>query len=270
LSFSVLGPVRVERDGESIAVGGLQQRALLAVLLIHHDRVLSTDALVEALYDDAGPEAGLKRLQVSISRLRRVLETDGDEPPIRTEANGYRLALQAGDLDALRYEAALTEARGLLERGQPATAVETLDGALALWRGRALADVEFRSFAQAEVARLEELRLTGLELRGDAMLALARHDAVLPELEALVREHPLRARLRAQLMLALYRAGRQTDALDAYRDGRRRLAEELGLQPGPELRRLEQAILEQAPELEPQQRPDASPNPLPPVIAQLT
>ena len=211
---------------------------------------MSADALVEALFDGPEPNTGLKRLHVTVSRLRQMLLTESGETLISTEAGGYRLDASRVDLDVDRFESALSEARTLFATGRGDVALGVIDEALSLWRGPPLADVQFAAFAQPEVTRLEELHRMALELRLEAMLARGMHDVVLPEVEALSQEHPLHEGFRAKLMLALYRAGRHVDALASYREGSRLLADELGLEPGPDLRRLEQAILTHSPDLE--------------------
>ncbi len=208
---------------------------VLAILLLHANAVVSSDRLVDELWGDTPPQTAAKSLQVHVSRLRKELGKDrlGTRPP------GYVLNLEAAELDLTRFEQLFGEAR----TADPETAAQKLRQALALWRGPALADLAYQPFAQAEIARLEELRLAAVEHRVDADLATGRHSEIVGELEALVAEHPLRERLRGQLMIALYRSGRQAEALDAYRDGRERLLEELGLEPSEDLKGLEQAIL---------------------------
>lgn len=236
MEFRILGPLEVLENGHSVKLGGPKQRALLAVLLLHANRVVSTDGLLEALWGDRPPEKAPKALQVYVSRLRKTL---GPER-ILTASSGYRIAVDPGELD--------------LERFRTLVAAGKLDQALRLWRGDALADLVSEPFAQSEVARLDELRLACLEQRIDADLASGEHAALVGELEQLVREHPFRERLRAQLMLALYRSGRQADALAAYHDAYAALSEQLGIEPSKGLRELQQAILNQDPKLEPATR----------------
>jgi predicted ATPase/DNA-binding SARP family transcriptional activator len=247
LEIGILGSLEVRVDERPVAVAEGKQRSLLVLLAVSAPGLVSADALVEALWPGADPASGLRSLQVTVSRLRRSLGQAGSL--VETLRSGYRLALERGALDADRFERLVGEgerARG----GEPAVARQLLDEALVLWRGPPLADVAFESFAQAEVSRLEELRLVALEERIEAALALGEHRLVVGELERLVGEHPARERVLDQLMRALYRCGRQTDALAAYRQARRRLDEELGLALSPELRRLEQAILRQDPSLD--------------------
>jgi DNA-binding SARP family transcriptional activator/DNA-binding beta-propeller fold protein YncE len=236
LEFRVLGPLEVEEDGQLLKLGGAKQRALLALLLLHANEAVSRDRLIDELWSASPPETASAAVQVYVSQLRKVLGRDA----IVTQPPGYLVRVQDGTLDLERFETSVEHARG----AAPSEAAELLRQALGLWRGSPLADLD-GSFARAERARLDEQRLSAMEQRIDADLDLGRHAQLVPELEALVREHPLREHLRGQLMLALYRCGRQAEALDVYRAGRRLLDDELGLEPGEELRRLERAILEQ-------------------------
>ena len=228
MDFKLLGPLEVADRDRSLALGGVKQRSLLAILVLHANTVVSSDRLIDELWGDTPPQTAAKSLQVQVSRLRKQLGKDrlGTRPP------GYVLNLDASELDLTRFEQLFGEARG----SDPETAAQKLRQALALWRGPALADLAYQPFAQAEIARLEELRLAALEHRIDADLATGRHAEIAGELEALVAEHPLRERLRGQLMIALYRSARQAEALDAYRDGRERLlgGAGSGAERGPE------------------------------------
>ena len=240
----VLGSLEVEVGGRPVALGGRQQRALLALLVIHANDVVSADRLVEELWGEPTPPRAVKRLQVAITRLRRALAPGGATGSVlASDATGYVLRLQTEDLDLAVFERLLADGRRQLEDSEPRTAAATLRDALGLWRGEPFADVAFESFAQAEITRLQELRIAAIEDRLEAELAIGRHHELVPELERLVAAHPLREGLRRQLMLALYRAGRQARALEVYRQARLELATELGLEPGPALKRLEQAIL---------------------------
>ena len=241
MDFRILGPLEVARDGQSLRLGGAQQRALLAVLLIHRGEVLSTDRLIDELWADRPPPTAAKTVQGYVSQLRRVL----GEEAIVTRGHGYLLAVVSDQVDVARFEALLREGQAALADGDAVNAQQRLGEALALWRGEPLADFAYDSFAQVEIARLKESRLTAFEARIDAGLALGEHSRLIAELEALVHQHPLRERLIAQLMLALYRSGRQAEALECYRVARSRLVEELGLEPGRELQELEAAILAQ-------------------------
>lgn len=240
LEVRLLGPLDAGRDGELVALGGPKPRTLLAVLALEPGRVVSVDRLVEALWPGDPPETAAHAIQVYVSHLRKALG-----PVIATRAPGYELELAPERVDVHRFMRLAQEGRGALEADDVVAAEAALREALALWRGPALADFLYEPFAQTEIARLEELRTVVLEERIDADLALGRHAELVSELEALVQAQPLRERPRAQLMLALYRSGRQADALAAYRAARETLVEELGIDPGPELRELEAAILRQ-------------------------
>jgi DNA-binding SARP family transcriptional activator len=227
VEFRILGPIEVVGDdGRPIALPARKIRALLALLLLEANRTISTDRLVDELYEERPPATATKTVQVYVSQLRKALGADR----IDTRGNGYALRVEAGEVDVDRFQQ-------LVADGRPGEA-------LALWRGPALADVEER-FATTAASSLEEQRLAALEQRIDEDLDRGKHATLVGELEQLVAAHPLRERLRAQLMLALYRSGRQAEALAAYRDTRRTLADELGLEPSEELRELEQAILRQ-------------------------
>ena len=242
MDFRILGPLEVVEQDRPIALGGARQRALLAVLLLHANEVVSVDRLADALWSEATPRTATKTVQVYVSRLRKAL---GDERLV-TRAPGYVLDVDRAEVDLRRFERLFAEARGTA----PEEAAEKLRRALSLWRGSPLADLAYEPFVQTEIARLEELRWAALEQRIDADLAIGRHDELVGELEALIAEHPVRERLRGQLMLALYRSSRQAEALEAYRAAQRTLSEELGLEPSEELKRLEQAILQQDPSLD--------------------
>jgi DNA-binding SARP family transcriptional activator len=243
MDFRILGPLEVEADAQVLPIGSRQPRALLTILLLDANRVVSRDRLMEALWGDEPPERATNALQVYVSQLRKALGAD----VIVTQPRGYLVHVADGELDLERFESLVAESRPL----EPAAAAaRLLREALSLWRGEPLADLADVPYVEGERRRLEELRLGALEARVEADLALGRHAELVPELESLVREHWLRERLRGQLMLALYRCGRQADALEVYRSGRRLLDEELGLQPDDELQRLERAILNHDPSLE--------------------
>jgi DNA-binding SARP family transcriptional activator len=246
MEFRILGPIEVLADGEPLEVGVGKQRALLALMLLKAGEVVSTDRLIDALWGERPPASALNSVRIYVSHLRKTL---GSERLV-TRARGYALAVAPGELDLDRFEQLAADGRAALAAGDAGRAAATLHDALALWRGPPLADVALEPCAPSELARLEALRLAALEYRVDADLALGRHAELVPELQALVDEHPLRERLGAQLMLALYRSGRQADALASYRQARRALQDQVGLEPGPELRRLEQAILTHDPSLE--------------------
>ncbi len=236
MEFRILGPLEVTEDGREIRLGGVKQRALLALLLLNPNRVVSRDRLIDELWETDPPETARTALQVHVSQLRKALGRER----IVTQAPGYLVRVEPGELDLDRFEQLIAaDGRDL----------DVLREALALWRGPLLADLD-GSLAGAERVRLEEQRLAVFEQRIDGDLARGEHAQLVPELEGLVREQPLRERLRGQLMLAFYRCGRQADALEVYRTGRRLLDEELGLKPDDELQRLERAILNHDPSLE--------------------
>jgi DNA-binding SARP family transcriptional activator len=241
----MVGPLEVEVSGKLVRFDGIKQRRLFVVLALRAPGAVSVDELVEALWGDDPPSGAVTALQKQISRLRQRL---GDAPFVRHLAAGYALAIDPRAIDAHRFEALLDGAR-LARRNDPERASADLRTALALWRGEALADHRFDEFAQVEIARLDERRLEAIEERFAAELAGGADADLVGELRALVAEHPLRERLRAQLMVALYRSGRQAEALETMRSGRSLLVEELGIEPGPELRRLERMILAHDPEL---------------------
>ncbi len=241
MEFRILGPLEVLEEGQSLELGGQQQRALLALLLLEPNRVVSRDRLIAALWEDDPPDSAHKALQVYVSNLRKRIGRDR----ITTKAPGYAIRVEPGELDLELFE-------GFAAEGGRRRCAE----ALALWRGPPLAEFAHRRFALPEIARLEERHLALLEERIEADLARGRQADLVAELESLVAEHPLRERLRALLMLALYRSGRQVEALEVYQDGRRTLVEELGIEPGRELRELQQTILRQDPVLERAQEPE--------------
>ena len=250
MEFRVLGPLEVSEGGRPVDLGGPTQRALLAILLLHASEVVSVERLIDDLWGDEPPATAVKTLQAHVSRLRRALNGAG-EGRLQTRGHGYELRVRPGELDADRFRDLLEDARRRLADGDADAAARTLNDALALWRGPALAGVRSSTFARSEIARLDELRLAAVEEHIEADLARGRHADLVPELERLVGQHPLRERLRGQLMLALYRADRQAEALSVYREGRHVLAEDLGLEPSQALRKLERQILEQDPALAP-------------------
>jgi len=235
--FRVLGPLEVETDEGPLTLTGHKQRALLALLLIHAGETLSADRIIDALWGEHPPPTAKRSLQNLVHNLRAVLGTD----VVATRPQGYALCIGPDDLDLTRFERLLAQAR----RKPPEDAAGLLHEALALWRGSALADLEYESFADGEIQRLEELRLEALERRAEADLELGAAAELVPELEALVAQHPLRERMRRHLMIALYRSGRQAESMDAYHEGRRRLVDELGIEPGRELQQLYGSILRQ-------------------------
>jgi DNA-binding SARP family transcriptional activator len=247
LQIAILGSIEPRLNDRVVDVPAGKQRALLTLLTVHAPRPVSAESAADALWPYAAPAEALRSLQVTVSRLRRSLGAGA--ATLETVASGYRLALEPDAIDARRFEALVELARATRLEGDGAEARRVLDDALALWRGPPLADVAFESFAQGEIARLEELRLAALEERIDARLAAGEHPLVVAEVEQLVAAHPSRERLVELLMLALYRCGRHSDALEVYTRNRRRLDADLGLEPSPQLRRLEEAILRQDPSL---------------------
>ena len=242
MEVRLLGPIEVRLDDRPIELGPRKQRAVLAMLALQAGHTVSADRLAEGLWGEEPPPSGGKMVQLYMSHLRRLL--DGDGVRIVTRGRGYELQLLDGEVDAARFERLLAESRAR--------------EALALWQGEALADVADEPFAAVEIRRLDELRLRAAESAIDDDLAAGRHAEVIGELEALVAAEPLREHLHAQHMLALYRSGRQSDALAAYRDARSELVDQVGVEPGGELRRLQDAILAQDPALDVPERPTRS------------
>jgi DNA-binding SARP family transcriptional activator len=259
VEFKVLGPLEVLDAGQPLDLGAPRQRALFAFLLLHANEVVSTDRLAEALWPGEIPKTAAKAIQVYVSALRKALGSA--RQVIETRAPGYLVRVEPGELDLQRFEQLLARARG----EEPAARAATLREALSLWRDAPLADFAYEPFVQTEAARLEELRQLALEERLEAELELGGGRELVGELQALLAERPLQERPRALLMRALYRAGRQSDALDVFREGRRLLDEELGLEPGPELRELEGAILRQDQALSAEPQP--TPKPLRSILA---
>ena len=261
MEFSILGPLEVRADDHAVALGGIKPRALLAVLILHANEPVSAERLALALWGEDAPAGTRKRVQVNVSRLRKAF---GDPDLIVTTPAGYRLRVREGELDAERFETLVAEGRHALAADEADQAGAVLREALGLWRGAPLADLADEPFAADEIARLEEQRLSAIELRVDADLAASHHAELVGELGQLTREHPWRERLHGQLMLALYRSGRQADALDAYRRAREVLVDELGIEPGAELRELHQKVLDQDPSLEASHAAaDGAPGPAP-------
>jgi DNA-binding SARP family transcriptional activator len=268
MDFRILGPLEVWDGDRPLVLGGARERSVLAALLISANRVMPAERLVTILWGEDAPETAANTLQVHVSHLRHTLEPErerrGPGALLLTRPPGYELRTTPASVDAARFERG-ADRGGAMLGSRPAEAVEVLGAALAEWRGPAL--VEFRAlpFALAEAQRLEERRLAATEQRVEAELALGRHQALAAELESLVRDHPLRERLVGLRMLALYRSGRQADALRSCTELRERLREELGIDPSPEIRALERAILVQDPALTAPAAgaPRAAPGPLP-------
>jgi YVTN family beta-propeller protein len=253
MRFRLLGPIDVVDGDRTVAISGGRQRALLAALLLRPNEVVSTDRLIDELWGERQPATATTALHGLVSTLRKVLEAGHAEhaaPTVLvTRAPGYMLCVDEGDIDAVEFQRLLDQGRLALVAGKTAEAADTLRRALALWRGPALAEVADWDFARIEAQRLDELRLEALEERLEADLLLGRANELVPELEALVAREPLRERPCWLLMRSLYASGRQTEALEVYRQARRRLVDELGLEPGRPLQELEQAILRHDPAL---------------------
>ena len=246
-----MGPLEVVEDGRPVPLGGRRQRALLGLLLVNANEMLSTDRLIDELWGDQPPAGAAKAVQVTVSRLRKALGTGDGEANgvVLTHGRGYELRVDRERVDAQRFERLLGSGRSELAAGRPEAAAADLEAALSLWRGPALDELSGLAFAHHEAGRLEELRLEAEGELIEAKLALGRHREVVGRLEQLIGQHPYRERLRGQLMLALYRSDRQAEALQAYQDARRTLVEELGIEPSERLRELERAVLAQDPAL---------------------
>ena len=254
MEFCVLGQLEAWRDGERLALGQIKQRSLLALLVIHANQAVSTDQIIDELWGKAPAGDRHNALWIQVSKLRSTLEPGriprSDGTVLATRCPGYVLQVERDHVDAYRFELLVEEARACTP-SDPALSSLLLSEGLALWRGRAYEEFGYESFAQAEIDRLDELRVEAVELRLDADLRCGRAEELVAELQSLVHQHPLREHLSAQLMLALYRSDRQADALRAYGRLRRRLAEELGLDPSAKLQRLEQQIICGDPALRP-------------------
>jgi DNA-binding SARP family transcriptional activator/pimeloyl-ACP methyl ester carboxylesterase len=250
VEFGVLGPLEVTAGGQSLALAGARTRAVLALLLVHANQVVSSDRLLEELWPGQPADRATDSLQVRLSELRKTLRSAGEADRLATRSPGYVLRVKPGELDALRFGQLAAEGDAELAAGDAATATQRFDQALSLWRGPALAGFDAVPSARAEAGRLEEQRLAALESRADALLAGGRHRDLIAELESLTAAHPLRERFWSLRMLALYRAGRQADALRAYRELRDILVAELAIEPAPELRELHARILRQDPALD--------------------
>jgi DNA-binding SARP family transcriptional activator/class 3 adenylate cyclase len=242
----LLGPVEAVRDGQVVEIGAAKQRMILAMLALRPGQVVSTDALIDALWGERPPATATKALQVYVSELRDRVEPQRSTPTVViSHPPGYRLGIEAYQTDLGGFEQLWERGRSALATGEASEAAVALAEAAALWRGQPLGDLAYESAFEADAARLEEMRLACLEDRFDADLLLGRHAALVPELQALTREHPLRERLRGQHMLALYRCDRQADALAVYQDTREALVEQLGIDPSHSLVQLERQILQQ-------------------------
>jgi peptide/nickel transport system substrate-binding protein len=257
MDYRILGPLEVWAGDRPVALGGEKQRALLAILLLHANEPVSVDGLIDGVWGERPPATAVKTTQGYIARLRRALDQSEHKTPgssneiLVTRGHGYLLRVSPGELDIDRFRALVEQGRRALAAGEAKQAARVLRAGLELWRGLPLADFTYEPFAQAAIAQAEELRLAAIEERVEADLALGRHGELVGELQALVEQHPLRERLRAELMLALYRCRRQAEALQTFQEYRRALSERLGLDPSPALRQLEASILNRDPSLEP-------------------
>jgi DNA-binding SARP family transcriptional activator/DNA-binding beta-propeller fold protein YncE len=254
VDFYILGPLEVVSHGTPVKLGPAKQRALLGILLLHANEVVSSEELIDEVWGERPPPTAAKLVQVYVSHLRRALEVAGGERVLRTRSPGYAAVLDPEQLDAARFTRLVSDARAQAEAGAIEEAVATYEEALGLWRGPVLADLAFESHACIAANRLAELRLGALGERIDGELVRGHHAQLIGELESLTAEHPLHERFWAQLMVALYRSGRQSEALGAYHQARRALLEQVGLAPGPELHRLEKAIFAHEPSLELERR----------------
>src|SRR5215471_17529579 len=249
VDFRILGPLEVLDERGPVALGTVKERLVLAVLLLHANEVVSRDRLIDELWGESPPPTAKKAVNVYVSQLRKALTGDSTRP-IETAVGGYRLSVDPDRLDVTHLQTLLAQGRASASAGEVDAASELFRQALALWRGRTLAGLELEAVGRHEIEQLEELRLTALMDRIDCDLALGRHEQLIGELNRLVGEHPLRERLRAQQMLALYRADRQAEALDAYQHARQTLVDDLGIEPSEALQRLQKGILAHDPALE--------------------
>jgi DNA-binding SARP family transcriptional activator len=255
MDFNILGPLEILNGQGPVIIDSAKRRGLLCALISHANDVVSLDNLIEWIWQGPVPPQATAIVQAHISRLRRTLEPDrapwGASELIQRRAPGYVLRVDTDQIDAMRFQRHVAEGRAALEGGDPHRAATMLATGLRLWRGRPLTDVAAHAIAQGTIARLEGLRLSAMIMRIEADLELGRHLAVVPELECLLHEHPLDERLGAQLMIALYRCGRQADALIVYNRMRQNLARQLRIEPAPRSQRLRAAILAQHPCLDP-------------------
>src|SRR5438034_7152197 len=255
MDYRILGPLEAFDGERALSLGGTRQRAVLALLLLHANEALGREVIVDELWGESPPTTVAKVLQNCISALRKELPDAAET--LRTVGSAYALKVGTDELDRDRFQHAVAKGRAALAAGESEQAAEQLRAALGLWRGAPLSDFAYERFAQEEIGRLEELHVEAVEDRIDADLACGRAGELVAELEALVARHPVRERLRRQLMLALYRSGRQAEALAAYRDARQTLLGELGIEPTRALQELEKAILAQDPSLDTAPRPAA-------------
>jgi DNA-binding SARP family transcriptional activator len=245
MKFAVLGSIEVTGGAGPLELGGVKQRAILGYLLLHTNKVVPTSRILKAMWDDNPPATARKMVQNAVSGIRRVLIGQGGElPALRTHPPGYQLRVHTEDVDLHRFRTLAREGRQAIAEDDPARGAELLRGALSFWRGRALADLVEAGYRWSELAALEDERLSTLEDRLEAELTCGRHREITPELEVLTATEPLRERLSQQFMLALYRSGRQADALRVYRRTRDALIDTVGLEPGRALQELQQRILD--------------------------
>lgn len=247
MEFSVLGSTEVVDGGVQLELGGVKQRAILGYLVLHANRVVPTSQILQAMWDGNPPPTARKMVQNAVSGIRRMFASAHDPataPSLRTHPPGYQLRVNVDTIDLYRFRRMVREGRATITDGLAAEGVELLRDALSLWRGRALADLVETGISWSELAAIEDERLSALEDRLDAELACGRHREITPELEVLTTTEPLRERLCLQFMLALYRSGRQADALRVYRRTREALVDTLGLEPGRQLQELQQRILD--------------------------
>ena len=247
MKFSVLGSIEVTAGDTQVDLGGVKQRAILGYLVLHANKVVPTSQIIEAMWEGIPPPTARKMVQNAVSAIRRLLTSHNGQvggPSLRTHPPGYQLRMNAEDVDLFRFRRLAQEGRAAIADGEPSRGVELLRDALSMWRGRALDDVVETGVSWPELAAIEDERLSALEDRLDAELDCGRHREITPELEVLTATEPLRERLGQQFMLALYRSGRQADALRVYRRTRKALVDGLGLEPGRGLQELQQRILE--------------------------
>jgi DNA-binding SARP family transcriptional activator len=246
MQFSVLGSTEVTAGGVQLELGGVKQRAILGYLVLHANKVVPTSQVLQAMWEGNPPPTARKMVQNAVSGIRRMLTAHEDHatPTLHTHSPGYQLRIDVETVDLHRFRSLVREGRAAIAGGTPGHGVELLRDALSRWRGRALADLVETGVAWSELAAIEDERLSALEDRLDAELACGRHREITPELEILTKAEPLRERLCMQFMLALYRSGRQVDALEVYRRTRMALVDGLGIEPGRDLQQLQHLILE--------------------------
>ncbi|MDJ0340907.1 AfsR/SARP family transcriptional regulator [Streptomyces sp. H10-C2] len=251
MEFRVLGPVTIADENRSISPGGRRQQAVVAALLMHRNTFVPVPRLIDYVWGDDAPPSAVNSLQSYVSRFRKLLEPGpaGATRLVRSVPGGYSLHARDEQVDGVRFARLVGDGRAHLEAGQAMDAYRCLTRALRMWRGPAMAGLTGHEPLAAEIARLEELRLSAAEYQANAALALGRHEEAVAVLKGLIRECPLRERPRARLMLALYRSGRQAEALALFRTTREMLIDELGVEPGQELTRIQQLILRQDPAL---------------------